>query len=95
MGWLASAPVAGRLELLRLENFGGRLDRWATVAHESHPALGELVLSYWGVSRFRRGPRGLEVEVDARGLTTHQRSVIDTALARVPAGVLSSVKIER
>jgi uncharacterized protein (TIGR02996 family) len=90
MKWLLRSPLAGRLDRLRLENFGGTFDRWAAHARDADPKLGELVVDYWGIARFTRSSDGSlgELEVDAANLTWHQRAVIDAALARIPKGAL-------
>jgi uncharacterized protein (TIGR02996 family) len=98
--WLLRSPLAGRLEQLELDNFGGELDHWIVMTRTANPALGELAVSYWSdraVMRFRAGRDGplSSIEVDTRRLTEFQRGGIDAALARVPDLMRRSVDVIR
>jgi uncharacterized protein (TIGR02996 family) len=98
--WLLRSPLAGRLEQLELDNFGGELDHWIVMTRAANPALGELVVSYWSdraVMKFRAGSNGplSKIEVDTRQLTEFQRRGIETALARVPDLMRRNVDVIR
>ena len=86
--WLVRSPLAGQLAYLKLANFGGPVDRWAEHARAAHRDLGELVIDYWGISRFTRTVDGSlgAIEINAVHLSPHQRQEIDAAIARLPAG---------
>jgi uncharacterized protein (TIGR02996 family) len=96
MSWLIRSPLGARLEHLHLGNFGGAIDHWVAAARDAPPSLRELVVDYWGVAQLRRSNTGRldALELDARDLTAHQRSLLDAGLARIPAGHLSSVKVK-
>jgi uncharacterized protein (TIGR02996 family) len=92
--WLLRSPLAGRLEQLRLDNFGGDLEQWVAMSREAHPGLGELVVDYWGHMRFQRagdGTLGI-LELDMRALYDNQRDRLEAALKRV---TLQRVEIKR
>ena len=92
--WLLGSPLAGRLEVLQLDNFGGDLEQWVAMSRAAHPELGELVVDYWGHMRFRRGDDGTFglLDLDMRGLYDHQRGLLEASLARVK---LQQVNVRR
>jgi hypothetical protein len=87
MAWLLHAPIAKRLERLRLENFGGSIDQWiAAVQGTSIPNV-EI-----DTARFRGGD---DLEIDAKRFSSWQLALLDAALARVPQGALRRLDVKR
>jgi uncharacterized protein (TIGR02996 family) len=87
MAWLLHAPIAKRLERLRLENFGGSIDQWIAAVHGTPIPDVEI-----DTARFRGGD---DLELDASRFSSWQLALLDAALARVPEGALRRLEVKR